>query len=155
MEYNKRYYDMLSEVIERFDLSEKDVDEYVRTHDYASKSPVPLRAFHYYHEDTGRLCEAIKAYTNDATNMLCDFRKALDVMVDFQVIPVQPGVGYRCDAEKRIDSLRRRWERVKELWNNAVIRNQENCEHDKWVETGHDSHYTYRMCLKCGKEERF
>jgi hypothetical protein len=52
MEYNKRYYDMPSEVIERFDLSEEDVDEYVCTHDYASKSPVPLRAFQYYHEDT-------------------------------------------------------------------------------------------------------
>lgn len=154
MTYDKRYYNLLAGVIEQFDLSDEDIDKYVSTHDYASKSHQALEAYHYYKDDTGRICEAIKAYVHNITNMLAAFRNALDMMVSFQVLPCYPGSEYRCDTEKEMDSLRRRWERVKERWNDAIVRNQETCEHE-WTETGHDSHYTYRMCLKCGKEERY
>ena len=41
-----------------------------------------------------------------------------------------------------------------DLLNDFLKERRKNCRHD-WVEQGHDSHYDYYKCRKCGKEERW
>ena len=67
------------------------------------------------------------------------------------------GIKYdKTSYENEMDKLH---EELNTLRDNASIfakylyEKQENCKHE-WVDNGHDSHYTYYKCTKCGKECR-
>lgn len=39
------------------------------------------------------------------------------------------------------------------IWNKYIIEKRNNCNHN-WVYDGHDSHYDYCKCSRCGKERK-
>ena len=144
MIYNKKYFESLEKNVDKMDMSQEEINNYVQSHNYASVSHQI-----YKMGDIGSIMDANKAYIHDILLIEKHWKDSVKMLEDFgvQINDVQ-------QMGEQIDKLSIRVEKVRLKWLKSLENKEKTCEHE-WTETGHDSHYTYRMCLKCGKEERY
>lgn len=99
--------------------------------------------------------EKVEALTRDVVNLqthLLDIRNDLETLYGINIGSDDCDVYDKATDE--IFALRNRLFEYKSFLSEAIEKCQASCEHD-WKEIGHDSHYDYYRCTKCGKEERW
>jgi hypothetical protein len=57
-------------------------------------------------------------------------------------------------AIAELEAKKRDFERKAQECTTAIRAMQSVCEHPGWEDDGHDSHYSYKRCTKCGKREQ-
>jgi hypothetical protein len=139
---------MYKEVFEPFGIKCIDIDlDYIKTGDELSK----FIADNDYVSGLSEYDTNLKKDHEYIVDKLEEIRHAAKIIIDF-------GLPIRKDAfEVRVELIKGIKDRIEkstmEFMNMLYIK-QKSCQHD-YKNIGHDSHYDYYMCDKCGSQDRW
>lgn len=110
----------------------------------------------YFHSNFNH--NVIKDYiskVNDGYNNALSERKLIDnAALDFYGYDIEIDNDKYREVMKELNEKVEIYSKHKELITKLLEEKQKQCPHDNWHYTGHDSHYDYYVCEKCGKEDR-
>jgi hypothetical protein len=139
---------MYKEVFEPFGIKCIDIDlDYIKTGDELSK----FIADNDYVSGLSEYETKLKKDHEYIVDKLEEIRKAAKIILDF-------GLSIRKDEFKirveLIKGIKDRIEKSTMEFMNMLYIKQKSCQHD-YKNVGHDSHYDYYMCDKCGSQDRW
>lgn len=103
--------------------------------------------YNEYSNSIEKYVEFISKEYNKVSNKLKDFNKSLQTLSDYNIMYDKESVDSVLNTINNENNVIK--EHI-ELVKSYIQEKQDNCEHD-FVYDGHDSHYDYYTCKKCGK----
>lgn len=139
---------MYKEVFEPFGIKCIDIDlDYIKTGEELSK----FIADNDYVSGLSEYETKLKKDHAYIVNKLEDIRKAAKLIVDFGLPIEKDAFEIRVEL---IKGIKDRIEKSTMEFMNMLYIKQKSCQHD-YKNVGHDSHYDYYMCDKCGRQDRW
>lgn len=139
---------MYKEVFEPFGIKCIDIDlDYIKTGDELSKFIVD----NDYVSGLSEYETKLKKDHEYIVDKLEEIRKAAKLIIDFGLPIGKDAFEIRVEL---IKGIKDRIEKSTMEFMNMLYIKQKSCQHD-YKSIGHDSHYDYYMCDKCGSQDRW
>ena len=139
---------MYKEVFEPFGIKCIDIDlDYIKTGDELSK----FIAENDYVSCLSEYETKLKKDHEYIVDKLEEIRKAAKIIIYFGLLIGKDSFEVRVEL---IKGIKDRIEKSTMEFMNMLYIKQKSCQHD-YKNVGHDSHYDYYMCDKCGSQDRW
>ncbi len=148
IEFNKDYFEGLRMYLEKVDKTSEEIDDYMTKHNYATLPVIPGIKYTIEKGDLGQVKESLNAVKREIEAFNEQFKYSLNLLHTFGV-----EINDKDKVEEQFNEMNERIINICKKFSDALIKKQQNCEHE-WSDDGHDSHYTYYTCTKCGATKR-